>query len=142
MNNDGDATASGQAEFWFNVLEGGDVVKTFNRSTGIVDDLSKSGKTYALSNPDGSPYHYVIGPKQAVKGKDSIAVHIHGTEYDAWPEEDEIARMPFASSLPIPFGRLAEVVNNQVVSFRCGTGGINDFNFTAMVKFSVHYPPS
>jgi hypothetical protein len=78
VNNDGDATASGQAEFWFNVLEGGDVVKTFNRSTGVVDDLSKSGKTYALSNPDGSPYHYVIGPKQAVKGKDSIAVHIHG----------------------------------------------------------------
>jgi hypothetical protein len=50
--------------------------------------------------------------------------------------------MPFASNLPIPFGRLAEVVNNKVLSFRCSTGGINDFNFTAMVKFSVHYPPS
>ena len=141
VNNDGDESHSGQAEFWFYIYEGPDVVKTFNRPTGVVDDLDEAGRPYPLANPDGSPFHHVIGPQKAVKGQDHVAVHIHGRECDEWPEEDEIARMPFESSLSIPHGRFAEVVNNRVLFFRCSTGGINDFNFSAKVVFSVNYVP-
>lgn len=140
VNNDGDESSVGEAEFWFKIIEGGTpAIVEFNRPTQDVDDWSETGRPYALAFPDGKPFHHVIGPKPAVKGQDWISVLIHGTEYDDWPEEDEKAGGPFAQRLTIPSGRFVEAVSNQVFWVRCGTGGINDFNFSAKVVFSVSY---
>ena len=140
VNNDGDLSSVGEAEFWFQILEGKTHVIEFNRPTADVDDWSKSGRPYALAFPDGKPFHHVIGPKPANKDNDLINVAIHGTEYDPANEADEKAGA-WPRRLIFPFGRFTETVNNEVIWVMCRTGGINDFSFDAKVVFSVSYTP-
>ena len=112
---DGDDLNTGEGEFWFDIHEAKDLVMSFHQPTMTIDDWSGTGRPYPISFGP-----HIIGPKPVTLGKEWIGVYSHAVEHDGWFEEDDKAATILGPrDLPIPHGRLTEVVANQVLFVDC-----------------------
>ena len=131
---DGDDLNTGEGEFWMDIYEAKKLLVSYHQPTMTIDDWSLTGRPYAISYGPS-----VIGPKAVTDGQEWIGIFSHAVEHDGWFEvDDKAATILGPRNLPIPTGRLKEVVTNGAFVVDCPpTSG--SLHYSVKTEYSINY---